>query len=365
MNLRGSSASSAARIKYAFAGRDRTHKDFWPMAKVDIVIPCYNYGRFLDTCVRSVLQQSVSDVRILIIDDASTDDSAATAEKVARENPRVSVVAHPKNKGHIDTYNEGIEWASSEYFLLLSADDMLVPGALQRATEIMDANPDIAFTYGDCVAWCDTKSAPTIAAVENYGWSRRDFLAEICASANNFVTTATAIVRTKVQKAIGGYKKTLPHAGDMEMWLRFAANGSVARIDAVQAIYRKHAASMSITHYATLISDFRQRQLAFDIFFDEHSDKLEESRSLRAKARRALAEIVFRNGIALLRRAQLSEGLQLIKCAMDMDHRLRYLPPLWRLLKVPGREGRETIKRKLVTVAARRWRRGITQTDLS
>src|ERR1700754_1240130 len=117
------------------------------MAKVDILVPCYNYGRFLDGCVRSVLDQSVRDVRVLIIDDASSDDSLAAAEKLDDADHRVSVVAHAQNKGHIQTYNEGIDWADSDYFLLLSADDLLVQGALARATAIMDENQDIGLTY--------------------------------------------------------------------------------------------------------------------------------------------------------------------------------------------------------------------------
>jgi GT2 family glycosyltransferase len=217
------------------------------MAKVDIVVPCYNYGRYLESCVASVLDQSISDLRVLIIDDASSDDSLAVARRLASADSRVSVIGHAVNMGHIETYNEGIEWASSDYFLLLSADDLLVPGALQRAIEIMDANPGVALTFGDCVAWFDAERAPEINHHASFTWEQFDLLKAICASATNLVPTPTAIVRTSVQQSSGGYRKSLPHAGDMEMWLRFAANGAVARINAVQAIYRLHANSMSQT----------------------------------------------------------------------------------------------------------------------
>ena len=50
------------------------------MAKVDIVVPCYNYGRFLEACVESILRQSITDIRVLIIDDASSDDSLLVAK---------------------------------------------------------------------------------------------------------------------------------------------------------------------------------------------------------------------------------------------------------------------------------------------
>src|SRR3954464_13492345 len=108
------------------------------MAKIDIVVPCYNYGRFLQTCVASIVTQSMADLRVLIIDDASSDDSLRAARILAQGDRRVAVVTHERNHGHIETYNEGIAWATGDYFLLLSADDVLVPGALQRATEVMD-----------------------------------------------------------------------------------------------------------------------------------------------------------------------------------------------------------------------------------
>src|SRR5437868_1488824 len=113
------------------------------MATVDVVIPCYNYGRFLEACLRSVLTQPISDLRVLIIDDASTDDSALIAKHLATDDPRIEVRVHSENRGHIRTYNEGIDWAESEYFVLLSADDLLAPGSLGRAVTIMDGEPDI------------------------------------------------------------------------------------------------------------------------------------------------------------------------------------------------------------------------------
>lgn len=299
------------------------------MAKVDIVVPCYNYGRFLGACVGSVLDQSVADLRVLIIDDASSDDSLAVARRLARDDRRVSVISHTRNKGHIQTYNEGIEWASADYFLLLSADDLLVDGALQRATEIMDANPDIGLTYGECKLWFDHLPLPVIPSKGSYTWARHDLIAEMCASSKNLVPTPTAIARTRCQKAIGGYRESLPHAGDMEMWLRFAANCSVAEIDAVQAIYRRHSTAMSNAYFAERMSDLRQRQLAFNSFFDEYATRLSNSRSLRALARQTLAHRVFRSGVGLVRRGRFKEGFDFIRGSMQMDPRLCYIPPFW------------------------------------
>jgi glycosyltransferase involved in cell wall biosynthesis len=309
------------------------------MPTVDIVIPCYNYGRFLKGCVNSVLDQQGVDVRVLIIDDTSKDDSVAVAKELAADS-RVTVIAHPTNKGHIRTYNEGIDWASSEYFLLLSADDLLVPGALARAVTIMEENPDVVLTHGRALSWHDHTPMPEIDEVQPTGWHRQDLLKEMCTTSLNFVFTPTAVARTSVQKAIGGYRPSLPHAGDMEMWLRFAARGKVANIDAIQAIYRKHSTAMSNSYLAEMISDYRQCDLAFTTFFDENDERLGPARELRGIAKASLADRVFDRGIRLLRRGRLRTGVSLVREAMTMNRRLRYLPPLWRLLKPPGKDGR-------------------------
>ena len=114
------------------------------MARVDVIIPCYRYAHYLGAAVRSVLSQSHRDVRILIIDDASPDDTAAVAAALAAGDSRISVARHAENRGHIATYNEGLAWAEGDYVVLLSADDMLAPGALRRAVAVLEARPDVA-----------------------------------------------------------------------------------------------------------------------------------------------------------------------------------------------------------------------------
>jgi glycosyltransferase involved in cell wall biosynthesis len=74
---------------------------------VSVVIPCYNYGHFLPEAVASVLEQPDVDVEVIIVDDASTDHSAEVAESLTSD-PRVGLVRHKVNQGHIATYNDGL-----------------------------------------------------------------------------------------------------------------------------------------------------------------------------------------------------------------------------------------------------------------
>src|ERR1700692_1707112 len=121
------------------------------MSSVDVVVPCYGYGHFLRECVASVLSHSVEKIRVLIIDDASVDDTPDVGRELEISDDRVTFLRHPTNKGHIYTYNEGIEWAAASYMLILSADDYLLPGALQRATALMDRCPEAGFSFGNLI----------------------------------------------------------------------------------------------------------------------------------------------------------------------------------------------------------------------
>ena len=156
--------------------------------RIDVIIPCYNYGRFLYQCVNSVLDQAGVDVRVLVIDDASPDNTAEITAALTRQNSRVTVIRHNKNKGHINTYNEGIEWASADYMLLLSADDYLLPGALRRAADLMDAHPEVGFAFGNAIELSDSgNETPTksirakrhaFGRVRNYSVERRENLVQ-------------------------------------------------------------------------------------------------------------------------------------------------------------------------------------------
>ena len=139
------------------------------MQQIDVIIPCYNYGRFLRDCLHSVLTQDGCAVRVLLIDDCSTDDSLVTARALVAGEPRVELRAHGVNKGHIATYNEGIDWLSAPLMLLLSADDIVAPGAFARALALMEARTDMAFLYGQSLrfregAHCQTRAARRASA---------------------------------------------------------------------------------------------------------------------------------------------------------------------------------------------------------
>jgi glycosyltransferase involved in cell wall biosynthesis len=250
------------------------------MSSIDVIISCYRYGHFLAECVNSILSQSVPDLRVLILDDASPDNTPEVAAELAASDPRVSVIRHATNKGHIATYNEGIEWLTADYYLLISADDYLLAGALRRAADCLDSHSDAGFVFGSCVEAYSDGSETYLTPIRNFDPRAdqvvvrgEDFIRT--GGCRNIVPTPTAIVRTDLQKHVGGYRSELPHAGDMEMWWRLAAHARVGILASRQAVYRRHAANMSHNYNLdNRLPDLMQRKAVVDIFFEKDGREL-------------------------------------------------------------------------------------------
>lgn len=235
------------------------------MPSVDIVVPCYNYAHFLEDCVASILSQRDVEVRILILDDASPDNTQKVGEALAASDPRVSFLRNEQNLGLIGTANRGLlDWARADYALLLSADDLLTPGSLARATALMEKHEDVHLVFGRALLIDDAFDSMQMPADDGAAeykllpgpeFIKRNF------THSNPVASPTAVVRTRVQQELGGYLPQFYHTSDMEMWMRFAAHGPVGAIKNLQAGYRIHAASMSAPKINRAISD---REECFD-----------------------------------------------------------------------------------------------------
>jgi GT2 family glycosyltransferase len=235
------------------------------MTAIDIVVPCYNYARYLETCVASILSQDGVAVRVLIIDDCSGDETPAVAARLAAQDRRVLVRRNEVNLGLIGTANRGLlDWAEAPYSLLLSADDALTPGALARATALLESHPEAGFVFGAVVVFDVDPPPPVAAASDSLNYRIVEgpaLIAHICHHTND-VPTPTAVVRTELQKRVGGYNPATPHTSDMEMWLRLAAHAKVGVIKTAQGYYRVHGSNMSGEFFAQPTRDVRERLAA-------------------------------------------------------------------------------------------------------
>lgn len=272
------------------------------MTAVDVVVPCYNYARYLETCVSSILGQTGVEVRVLILDDCSTDDTPETAARLASRDARVTVVRNEVNLGLIGAANRGmLGWAEAPYSLLISADDALTPGALARAVAVLERHPEVGFVFGTVVVFDGDPPPPLPAAGDDVSHRVMEgpWLIEHICHHRNDVPTPTAVVRTELQKRIGGYNPATPHTSDMEMWLRMAAYAKVGVIQAPQGYYRVHGSNMSGLYFAQPTRDAEQRLLAAEQAFAAVGSRVAAFPRILRTMRRIEAERAYwRAGLA-------------------------------------------------------------------
>jgi GT2 family glycosyltransferase len=298
------------------------------MSRVDVIVPCYKYGQFLPDCLDSILEQEGVDVRVLIIDDASPDDSAEVGARLAGQDRRVEFRRHARNLGHIRTYNEGLEWAEAVYCLLLSADDLLAPGALARAARIMDDHPEVGFVYGRHASFCDGNPFRTARGwPPEYRWKifpGEALIEASCALGNTAIQAPTVVVRTGLQHEVGGYRPEHPHAGDTEMWLRLAARGPVAVLDGVQAFKRVHQSNMAWQYPG--VRGLQEQLAAFESFFQDCQDRLPDCDRLRTLLRRGIGEAVFWHSVHAFDRGDVAGARTGLRLALDLHPGVAELP---------------------------------------
>ena len=258
--------------------------------RVSVVVPCYKYGKYLPECVDGVLGQEGVDVDVTIIDDCSPDDSAAVAYKIADQDPRVRVIVHETNQGHIATYNEGLSAAEGDYAVLLSADDLLTTGSLARAANLLAAYPEVGLVYGFSRSFSGTPGVARTNLRSWSVWSGQEWLELVCHRASNPIQTPEVMMRTDTLRDINYYDRRLPHAADFLMWLRASARGAVGRVNGVdQAFYRVHGENMHQQLYPGTLRDLSERHRAFEIMFEEDGHLVTNAPELRIAAKRAVA----------------------------------------------------------------------------
>jgi len=319
------------------------------MSRIDLVVPCYNYGRFLRECVESILSQPV-DLRVLIIDDASTDDTDEIAKQLVAQDHRVEYRHHPVNLGNIATFNEGLAWATGEYHLLISADDALVPGALARAIHLLDAEPGVGLVFGREIRFqsSDSKPLPRTTS-EHCSWKivkGLEFIEACCSRVDNPFPVPTAIIRIALLREVGFYRPDLRCAGDLAMWLKYAAYADVGILDADQAYYRIHVESMGWGMIGNLQLRFQQLKGAFEALFQDAGHRLPNLETLRNEVFKIIALRASDTAIIAFRQRNLGRCHEMMKfavtCWPDVVHEKRYRrlriqlrvgPSMWNILR--------------------------------
>jgi glycosyltransferase involved in cell wall biosynthesis len=263
---------------------------------VSVVVPCYKYGRYVTECVTSLLANTEVDLDILVVDDASPDDSWSVVQRLPDLDSRVRVTRNEHNQGLIGTANAAIMAATGDYVVLISADDAVTPGWLDRGVAFLEKSPRAVLVYGPTRRFSgelpDLHIKRRVRPVVHDG---HEWIARACDQGVTAVLSPAVIVRTSAQHEVGGYRPELPNSSDMEMWLRLASIGDIVRVGGpVAAFYRVSAESMSRSVYENPLLELEVRRDAFDFWYAFADDRVSNRDALMAKATNSLARRAIR-----------------------------------------------------------------------
>jgi GT2 family glycosyltransferase len=210
---------------------------------VSIIVPCYNYGRFLGEAIESALAQTRPADEIIVIDDGSTD---STPEVLAhyRHHPSMRTIRQT-NQGAIATFNTGIGQSHGAFFVVLSADDRLDPRFLERTVPALVAHPGVGYAYTGYRVFGARHRIRAALTYSRTRLARRPYF------------TASALIRREAFDAAGGYSADMAIGyEDWDLFLGMAERGwdGVAVPEALFQ-YRQHrVASRNTMSFFTWLS---------------------------------------------------------------------------------------------------------------
>lgn len=219
-------------------------------AEITVAIPVFNGARFLEATLRSILAQTLRDFRLVVLDDASEDDSAGVMARVAGE--RAVIVRNSKRLGITANWNRALSSAETGYLLIAHQDDLYEPAYLVSMATLLDRHPR-AFMAHCRASTIDETGQDIDSAAERYKnrfWPdgdeyERDPAVEIAVlGRGNYVMCPSVMLRVECTPAIGTFDERLRFVADWDYWLRGLESGfTIAGTRQRLIRYRRHSAS--------------------------------------------------------------------------------------------------------------------------
>ncbi len=202
---------------------------------ISIVTPCYNSAAYIEATVNSILNQTITDWELLLVDDGSTDDTVQIISQLAARDNRISFFQQPQNLGPATARNRGIEQARGNYLTFIDADDLWFPEFLERSFKAAQTHAFVFSSYQRLDEYLQPYLSDFIVPEKvNY----TDILK------SNSISCLTAFV--DISKLGKKYMPLIKKRQDMGLWLQYLEQIPYAYgIQKPLAIYRIRKGSLS------------------------------------------------------------------------------------------------------------------------
>jgi glycosyltransferase involved in cell wall biosynthesis len=238
--------------------------------KVSVLMPSFNYARYLPVAIESVLSQSYSDLELIITDDCSTDESREIVEQWRQRDRRVVPVLHAVNHGLARARNSGLAVSSGEFVALCDADDVWLPEKLKTQMDCFRAQPELGLVHSDS-AIIDGDGTLTGRRFSSLLHRRGQITSgkvfeELCE--RNFLCVPTVILRREAIEYAGGFEENLRSLEDWVCWTKVSRKYPFHYVKDTLVHYRIHAAGLS----SNPMGMAQNRVKAFRFLLDSFSD---------------------------------------------------------------------------------------------
>ena len=205
---------------------------------VSILIPTYNYARYLDEAIQSVLNQTFTDFELIIIDDQSKDNTDEVVAKYLKD-PRIAYYKNPVNLGLVGNFNRSLDYANGQYIKFLLADDKLHPTLLEKFVAVMESHPSVSLvtsysrTFG---SETEIRELP----MKGLQTGQKVILECLRNGKGNWIGEPTVVMYRKRDLRIGKFNPEYICLVDLDMWLRLLVVGDCYIIPETLAYFRVH-----------------------------------------------------------------------------------------------------------------------------
>ena len=208
---------------------------------ISIVMPCYQQVVFVEEAVRSVLDQQLPDVELLVMDPGSTDGSRELLHALQKEYGERLILHFETDRGQSDAVNKGFSVAHGRIFGWLNSDDRLQPGALAKIVDWLDS-PEPHWLYGQA-GMIDSEGRPHSSLIVRYKNRRGRKFSRMKLLTENFIPQMSVFWNRAMWERAGGLDNDRHLDMDYDLWLRFAKVSEPLVLEDVLADFRVHGAA--------------------------------------------------------------------------------------------------------------------------
>lgn len=228
------------------------------MTLISVVIPTNNRSSLLLNAIKSVQEQTYKQLEIIVIDDASTDDTKKVVNSI--KDNRIKYFKNDNSQGGSYSRNKGIENSSGDYIAFLDDDDEWVPEKLYMQIKVIENDKKIGLVY---------TGAEIIYLPQNIKYynkpNKQGDLSQAIIKHNYIGTTSSVLIRKEILKASGGFDTRLPALQDYDLWIRICQKSRIGYVNQPLIKYYNYA------HVKQISNDTSKYEYSLKLFDEKHS----------------------------------------------------------------------------------------------